>query len=174
MHDEAKDKAFELELSWICDESNRQHQKVLGYSPKNCLFILLCWFGTDRFWLFGFSGSKWSIGAGQGCCSGSSWGDGCWLVTKKLPNGTNLFRLVGAGEILDPIWVTEWNMTSCQILFQWNAWDVLNGTRFLYGNLSHIRVVLFGFRWNLATCVLLGLIRQLFPLINLMNCLHFQ
>uniref|UniRef100_A0A0E0FUR5 Proteasome subunit alpha type n=1 Tax=Oryza nivara TaxID=4536 RepID=A0A0E0FUR5_ORYNI len=30
VHDEAKDKAFELELSWICDESNRQHQKVPG------------------------------------------------------------------------------------------------------------------------------------------------
>ncbi|KAJ8491301.1 hypothetical protein OPV22_013022 [Ensete ventricosum] len=28
VHDEAKDKAFELEMSWICDESNRQHQKV--------------------------------------------------------------------------------------------------------------------------------------------------
>jgi hypothetical protein len=29
VHDEAKDKAFELELSWICEESKRQHQKVL-------------------------------------------------------------------------------------------------------------------------------------------------
>ncbi|KAL6530615.1 Phosphoprotein associated with glycosphingolipid-enriched microdomains 1 [Orobanche minor] len=28
VHDEAKDKAFELEMSWVCDESNRQHQKV--------------------------------------------------------------------------------------------------------------------------------------------------
>ncbi|CAI0397756.1 unnamed protein product [Linum tenue] len=28
VHDEAKDKAFELELSWVCDESNRLHQKV--------------------------------------------------------------------------------------------------------------------------------------------------
>mmetsp|Transcript_10305 Transcript_10305/g.19510 ORF Transcript_10305/g.19510 Transcript_10305/m.19510 type:complete len:250 (+) Transcript_10305:103-852(+) len=28
VHDEAKDKSFELELSWICDESNRQHTKV--------------------------------------------------------------------------------------------------------------------------------------------------
>ena len=28
VHDEAKDKEFELELSWVCDESNRQHQKV--------------------------------------------------------------------------------------------------------------------------------------------------
>ncbi|XP_066310071.1 proteasome subunit alpha type-3-like [Miscanthus floridulus] len=28
VHDEAKDKAFELELSWICDESKRQHEKV--------------------------------------------------------------------------------------------------------------------------------------------------
>nr|GME21568.1 proteasome subunit alpha type-3-like [Ipomoea batatas] len=28
IHDEAKDKAFELEMSWVCDESNRQHQKV--------------------------------------------------------------------------------------------------------------------------------------------------
>ena len=35
VHDEAKDKAFELELSWICDESKRQHQKVLvGYSHE--------------------------------------------------------------------------------------------------------------------------------------------
>ncbi|KAL0316696.1 UNVERIFIED_CONTAM: Proteasome subunit alpha type-3 [Sesamum radiatum] len=28
VHDEAKDKAFELEMSWVCDESNHQHQKV--------------------------------------------------------------------------------------------------------------------------------------------------
>ena len=28
VHDEAKDKDFELELSWVCDESNRLHQKV--------------------------------------------------------------------------------------------------------------------------------------------------
>ncbi|GMN63075.1 hypothetical protein TIFTF001_032158 [Ficus carica] len=27
IHDEAKDKDFELELNWVCDESNRQHQK---------------------------------------------------------------------------------------------------------------------------------------------------
>lgn len=30
VHDEAKDKAFELEMSWVCDESNRQHQKVIS------------------------------------------------------------------------------------------------------------------------------------------------
>ena len=28
VHDEAKDKAFELEMSWICDESNREHERV--------------------------------------------------------------------------------------------------------------------------------------------------
>ncbi|GLT44740.1 hypothetical protein SLA2020_186200 [Shorea laevis] len=28
VHDEAKDKAFELEMSWICDESKKQHEKV--------------------------------------------------------------------------------------------------------------------------------------------------
>ncbi|XP_020101895.1 proteasome subunit alpha type-3 isoform X1 [Ananas comosus] len=33
LHDEAKDKAFELEMSWVCDESNRLHQKV----PDNLL-----------------------------------------------------------------------------------------------------------------------------------------
>ncbi|EFJ26434.1 hypothetical protein SELMODRAFT_270930 [Selaginella moellendorffii] len=33
VHDEAKDKAFELEMSWICDESNKEHQKV----PANLL-----------------------------------------------------------------------------------------------------------------------------------------
>lgn len=32
MHDEAKDKAFELEMSWVCDESKRQHEKVISYS----------------------------------------------------------------------------------------------------------------------------------------------
>ena len=30
VHDEAKDKDFELEMSWVCDESNRQHQKVMS------------------------------------------------------------------------------------------------------------------------------------------------
>ena len=29
LHDEAKDKAFELEMSWICEESKREHQKVI-------------------------------------------------------------------------------------------------------------------------------------------------
>lgn len=29
VHDEAKDKAFELEMSWVCDESKRQHEKVI-------------------------------------------------------------------------------------------------------------------------------------------------
>eukprot|EP00296_Roombia_truncata_P008133 JP446609.1.p1 GENE.JP446609.1~~JP446609.1.p1 ORF type:complete len:251 (+),score=58.56 JP446609.1:28-780(+) len=33
VHDEVKDKAFELELSWVCDESNRRHQLV----PKDLL-----------------------------------------------------------------------------------------------------------------------------------------
>ena len=28
VHDEAKDKAFELEMSWVCEESNREHQRV--------------------------------------------------------------------------------------------------------------------------------------------------
>ena len=28
VHDDAKDKDFELEMSWVCDESNRQHEKV--------------------------------------------------------------------------------------------------------------------------------------------------
>lgn len=28
VHDEAKDKDFELEMSWVCDDSNRQHVKV--------------------------------------------------------------------------------------------------------------------------------------------------
>ena len=29
VHDEAKDKSFELELSWVCDEANHQHGKVI-------------------------------------------------------------------------------------------------------------------------------------------------
>ncbi|GLT44739.1 hypothetical protein SLA2020_186190 [Shorea laevis] len=28
VHDEAKYKAFELEMSWVCDESKKQHEKV--------------------------------------------------------------------------------------------------------------------------------------------------
>ncbi|KAG8651056.1 hypothetical protein MANES_07G090500v8 [Manihot esculenta] len=30
VHDEAKDKAFELEMSWVCNESNKLHQKVIS------------------------------------------------------------------------------------------------------------------------------------------------
>ncbi|KAF8370017.1 hypothetical protein HHK36_031956 [Tetracentron sinense] len=37
VHDEAKDKAFELEMSWVCDESNRQHQKVISSLLKGLL-----------------------------------------------------------------------------------------------------------------------------------------
>jgi 20S proteasome subunit alpha 7 len=40
VHDEAKDKAFELELSWVCDESNKQHQRVCLLPPG--YFILFC------------------------------------------------------------------------------------------------------------------------------------
>ncbi len=40
VHDEAKDKAFELELSWVCDESNKQHQRVCLLPPE--YFILFC------------------------------------------------------------------------------------------------------------------------------------
>jgi len=28
VHDDAKDKQFELELGWVCDESNKMFQKV--------------------------------------------------------------------------------------------------------------------------------------------------
>mmetsp|Transcript_40904 Transcript_40904/g.130675 ORF Transcript_40904/g.130675 Transcript_40904/m.130675 type:complete len:114 (-) Transcript_40904:92-433(-) len=28
VHDEAKDKAFELELSWLCEESGNEHKRV--------------------------------------------------------------------------------------------------------------------------------------------------
>ncbi|GKU93555.1 hypothetical protein SLEP1_g7144 [Rubroshorea leprosula] len=28
--DEAKDKAFELDMSWVCDESKKQHEKVIS------------------------------------------------------------------------------------------------------------------------------------------------
>ena len=44
VHDEAKDKAFELELSWIYDELKRQHEKVLwDIHMKNglCMFLHL-------------------------------------------------------------------------------------------------------------------------------------
>jgi len=38
VHDEAKDKDFELEMSWVCDESNRQHEKVwLGVLSVSCM-----------------------------------------------------------------------------------------------------------------------------------------
>jgi 20S proteasome subunit alpha 7 len=28
VHDDVKDKDFELEMSWICEESDRKHQRV--------------------------------------------------------------------------------------------------------------------------------------------------
>lgn len=44
VHDEAKDKAFELEMSWVCDESKQQHQKVIshtifGYALLSAFFL---------------------------------------------------------------------------------------------------------------------------------------
>ncbi|KAI8563516.1 hypothetical protein RHMOL_Rhmol03G0116600 [Rhododendron molle] len=31
VHDEAKDKTFEFEMSWVCDESKRQREKVISH-----------------------------------------------------------------------------------------------------------------------------------------------
>lgn len=41
VHDEAKDKTFELEMSWVCDESNRQHQKVTKPNQLFLFFIFI-------------------------------------------------------------------------------------------------------------------------------------
>merc|ERR1712087_118761 len=37
LHDEVKDKPFELELTWVCDESNKKHQRV----PKDVMEMAL-------------------------------------------------------------------------------------------------------------------------------------
>ncbi|KAF5750338.1 proteasome subunit alpha type-3-like [Tripterygium wilfordii] len=57
VHDEAKDKAFELEMSWICDESNRQHQKVfLAFYQDGLTFLEtfiyfgMTWLENSVFW----------------------------------------------------------------------------------------------------------------------------
>ncbi|RHN50651.1 putative proteasome endopeptidase complex [Medicago truncatula] len=43
VHDEAKDKDFELEMSWVCEESNRQHEKVRhGVLRVNLYFYVIC------------------------------------------------------------------------------------------------------------------------------------
>lgn len=47
VHDEAKDKDFELEMSWVCDESNRQHEKVrlgcaFGDNDQCASFVISC------------------------------------------------------------------------------------------------------------------------------------
>jgi hypothetical protein len=42
VHDEAKDKAFELELSWVCDESNKQHQRVCLLPPGYMMSFCSC------------------------------------------------------------------------------------------------------------------------------------
>lgn len=39
VHDEAKDKAFELELSWICEESGREHKRVSTFYRFLCFVI---------------------------------------------------------------------------------------------------------------------------------------
>jgi 20S proteasome subunit alpha 7 len=36
IHDEVKDKEFELELSWICEESGWQHLPVPSVIPTKC------------------------------------------------------------------------------------------------------------------------------------------
>ena len=43
IHDKAKDKEFELEMSWVCDESNRLHQKVTEILRRVNIFeFILC------------------------------------------------------------------------------------------------------------------------------------
>lgn len=39
IHDEAKDKEFELEMSWVCDESNRLHEKVTEMSRHRNIIL---------------------------------------------------------------------------------------------------------------------------------------
>ena len=39
VHDEAKDKEFELEMSWVCDESDRQFVRVRTLEPIADLFL---------------------------------------------------------------------------------------------------------------------------------------
>ena len=39
VHDEAKDKEFELEMSWVCDESDRQFVRVRMLEPVADLFL---------------------------------------------------------------------------------------------------------------------------------------
>lgn len=84
VHDEAKDKDFELELSWVCDESKRQHEKV--YTRDKHAFSLdkqnlpyhvkyeLCYRAVN-------TGSRRPRGAGEGSRPGSARGDGRRLET---------------------------------------------------------------------------------------------
>ncbi|KAL9323839.1 hypothetical protein ACSQ67_008696 [Phaseolus vulgaris] len=43
VHDDAKDKDFELEMSWVCDESNRQHEKD-SHNIDFFSALLFCYF----------------------------------------------------------------------------------------------------------------------------------
>jgi 20S proteasome subunit alpha 7 len=107
VHDEAKDKAFELELSWICDESKRQHQKVLWDSYEEwSLNICGREFYCTFFLLTCHTGSKWTVGARQGRCSGSFWGDACWL--RNTIDRPELVSSFGDFEIFDPFGLMDW------------------------------------------------------------------
>ncbi|KAH9603911.1 hypothetical protein KSS87_017995 [Heliosperma pusillum] len=49
VHDEAKDKAFELELSWICEESKKEHQKSKALSAIMVNFVCSL-VNSERWW----------------------------------------------------------------------------------------------------------------------------
>lgn len=54
IHDEAKDKAFELEMSWVCDESNRQHQKVIILESYCLRLLIMLKSSVASFFRFGY------------------------------------------------------------------------------------------------------------------------
>ena len=102
------------------------------------------------------TGPKWTVGAGQSCCSGSSWGDGCRLRNTMIcPNFA-----------ADPFGVTHWTWPICHIYFDpchvklrsWKSIDWYQSCG-VYILVNSWRVQTFGFcctgyaDWSTGLCV---------------------
>jgi len=75
------------------------------------------WIYCNCFLLTCHTGSEWTAGAGQSCCSGSSWGDGCRLRNTMV---CPVFSVFGAVEISDRFWGDPLDMANLSEFIFWS------------------------------------------------------
>jgi len=111
----------ELDLWWIKPPASEGTGMFTWRMRGLCMFLdlnlklkLLLFF----FFPTCHTGSEWTAGAGQSCCSGSSWGDGCRLRNTMV---CPVFSVFGAVEISDRFWGDPLDMANLSEFIFWST-----------------------------------------------------